>query len=166
MISMMIRKIWFLENRILCFILFCDDLSDDSKKKSSENRVLCILLICDDLSEGSKKVSSKNCVFYFYCFVMISVRIPKMCLQKIVSYVLYCLVMISVMIRQRFSKDCVLCFILFCDDFSDDSEKKTSENRVFYIFLIFILFNVLYYFVMILVRIPERGLQKIVSYVL
>ena len=139
MISMMIRKRWFLENRIL----FCDDFSDDSKKKSSENRVLCILLFCDDLSEGSKKMSSKSCVFYFYCFVMISVRIPKNCLQKIVSYVLYCLVMISVMIRQRFSKECVLCFILFCDDFSDDSEKKSLENRFFFISIFFMFYIIL-----------------------
>ena len=44
----------------------------------------------------------------------------------------------------------ILCFVLFCDDFSDDSKKKSST----------IIYYVLYCFVMILMTIQNISVQK------
>ena len=77
-----------------------------------------VMIFCDD----SKKRGLQKIVCYvLYCFVMILVMIQERGLQYIVSYVLYCFVVISVMIqKKRSSENRFLCFILFCDDFSED----------------------------------------------
>ena len=48
------------ENDFLCYTLFCDDFSKDSKCRSIENDFVCYTLFCDDFSLKTIVIFFKN----------------------------------------------------------------------------------------------------------
>ena len=73
------------ENDFLCYTLFCDDFSEDSKFRYAENDFLCCTLFCDDFSKDLKFISVENDFIFFLIipmayFVLILMRVQNLVL--------------------------------------------------------------------------------------